>query len=94
MCVCQREGKRERDREGEKGREREIQSENLISQLGRQVASYEAEYDQSSLSALRAECTIVFLRNHFGHKLHGPFQNVLSSLVLSIGQPSHNSPGL
>lgn len=43
---------------------------------------------------LQAECTMLFLRNHFGHPLHGPIQNVLSSLVVSIEQPSHNSPEL
>lgn len=58
------------------------------------MANYGAEYGQSSLCGFQAECTMLFLRNHFGHPLHCPFQNVLSTLVLSMEQPSHNSPEL
>lgn len=72
-------------------RERKRKWQKPISQQGRQVANYGAEYGQSSLSGFQAECTMLFLRNHFGHPLHCPFQNVLSTLVLSMEQPSHNS---
>ena len=46
------------------------------------------------LPGLQAECTMLFLRNHFGRPLHGPIQNVPFLLVSSIEQPSHNSPEL
>ncbi len=79
---------KEKEREG--GRKRQ----KPISQQGGQVANYGAEYNQSSLSGFQAECTMLLLRNHFGHPLHCPIQNVLSSLALAIEQPSHNSPEL
>lgn len=75
-------------------RKRKRKWQKPISQQGRQVANYGAEYGQSSLSGFQAECSALFLRNHFGHPLHCPFQNVLSTVLLSMEQPSHNSPEL
>lgn len=72
-------------------RQRGRQWHKAILEQSRHVADYGAEYGQSSLAAFQAECTMLFLRNHFGHPLHCPFQNVLFTLGLSIEQPSHNS---
>lgn len=49
-----------------KEKERERNQKPISLQAG-QVANYRAEYSQSSLSGLQAECTMLLLRNHSGH---------------------------
>lgn len=70
--------------ERERAREKNQKANSLQAE---QVANYRAEYSQSSLSGLQAECIMLLLRNRFGHP--STSQTVPLTSLLSKEQPSH-----